>query len=376
MKKKLQVFVSSTFTDLIDERQAAVEAILSAGHIPAGMELFKAGDESQKETIKKWIDESDVYVLILGGRYGTIEPTTGKSYTHWEYDYAGETGIPRFAMVINDEALEGKSKKLGGKDTYEIKNSHKYDEFKSYVLDKTSEFFDDLKDIKLIIHRKLAELAARDSLKGWISAKDIKSNESLVKHITHLHEENSKLKEKNEILVNARDKKEGNSSATANLGVREDISSRIEKIMKILRVEELDKYSEISWIENVDEEDEYEVKLPKPEKNFEAYFRHGEDEILELKLVGIVNLYPSFLDLLSEVRIMLEEHKISNVNHTLNVRFIIAVQGHLSNEIKEAEDFFAKALKASKIKNMKYYSLEIWDEAKLESIERELVLIN
>ena len=47
MKKKLQVFLSSTYTDLIDERQAAVEAILSIGHIPAGMELFKAGNESQ-----------------------------------------------------------------------------------------------------------------------------------------------------------------------------------------------------------------------------------------------------------------------------------------------------------------------------------------
>ena len=38
--KKYQIFVSSTFTDLIAERQSAVEAILKAGHIPAGMELF------------------------------------------------------------------------------------------------------------------------------------------------------------------------------------------------------------------------------------------------------------------------------------------------------------------------------------------------
>ncbi len=63
--KKLQVFVSSTFTDLREERQAAVEAILSAGHIPAGMELFTAGDESQMAVIERWIDESDAYLLIL-----------------------------------------------------------------------------------------------------------------------------------------------------------------------------------------------------------------------------------------------------------------------------------------------------------------------
>lgn len=71
MNKKLQVFVSSTYTDLIEERQATVQAILDAGHIPAGMELFKAG-KSQINTIRKWIDESDVYIVILGGRYGAI----------------------------------------------------------------------------------------------------------------------------------------------------------------------------------------------------------------------------------------------------------------------------------------------------------------
>jgi len=52
-EKKLQVFVSSTYTDLIEERQAAVEAILSSGNIPAGMELFAAGDESQNDSYKK-----------------------------------------------------------------------------------------------------------------------------------------------------------------------------------------------------------------------------------------------------------------------------------------------------------------------------------
>jgi len=51
MRKKLQVFISSTYVDLLDERQAAVQAVLDAGHIPAGMELFKAGNRTQLETI-------------------------------------------------------------------------------------------------------------------------------------------------------------------------------------------------------------------------------------------------------------------------------------------------------------------------------------
>ena len=80
MKKRYQVFICSTFTDLLSERQAAVEAILKAGRIPAGMELFTAGDQSQMDAIRKWIDESDIFMLILGARYGSIEPLSGLSF--------------------------------------------------------------------------------------------------------------------------------------------------------------------------------------------------------------------------------------------------------------------------------------------------------
>jgi hypothetical protein len=88
--KKLQVFVSSTYSDLLEERQACVETILQAGHIPAGMELFAAGSETQLETIKRWIDASDVYMLLLGGRYGSLDPKTKLAYTEVEYRYAIE----------------------------------------------------------------------------------------------------------------------------------------------------------------------------------------------------------------------------------------------------------------------------------------------
>lgn len=100
MEKKYQVFISSTYKDLIEERQKAVEAILNAGHIPAGMELFHAGDETQKELISEWIEDSDIYVLILGGRYGSLD-TDGMGYTHWEYEKAKELGKPIFSFSSN-----------------------------------------------------------------------------------------------------------------------------------------------------------------------------------------------------------------------------------------------------------------------------------
>jgi hypothetical protein len=46
-KGKLQIFLSSTYENLIDQRLAAMEGILAAGHIPAAMEQFSPGDESE-----------------------------------------------------------------------------------------------------------------------------------------------------------------------------------------------------------------------------------------------------------------------------------------------------------------------------------------
>src|SRR5580765_3029840 len=142
IRKRSQVFVSSTFSDLREERQAAVEAILSAGHIPAGMELFAAGDESQMEVIKQWIDESDVFLLILGGRYGSIEPKSGKSYIHLEYQHALSKGKPHFACVIADATLQNSSKYGSSENTKQL------DAFRDLVTSKMVEFWEDPKDIQ------------------------------------------------------------------------------------------------------------------------------------------------------------------------------------------------------------------------------------
>ncbi|MCC5605176.1 DUF4062 domain-containing protein [Nostoc favosum] len=87
MAKKYQMFISSTFADLVGERQAVVKTILDLEQIPSGMEVFPAVDQEQFEYIKKVIDECDYYILIIGARYGSTDQS-GVSFTELEYDYA------------------------------------------------------------------------------------------------------------------------------------------------------------------------------------------------------------------------------------------------------------------------------------------------
>ena len=195
MEKKHQIFISSTFTDLKAERQAAVEAILAAGHIPAGMELFAAGDESQMEVIQRWIDDSDIYMLILGGRYGSLHPSTGFSYTEHEYEYALKNGKPFFALVLTEDAIESKKSELGD-EAKEARNLEKYSAFRQKVLSKISKLVEDCKDIKIGVLESIRLLEKRYSLHGWVRSDSLPDMPPLLKQLSTLSEENTSLKAK------------------------------------------------------------------------------------------------------------------------------------------------------------------------------------
>ena len=61
VKKLYQVFVSSTFDDLKDERREVLQTVIGLDCVPAGMELFAAADEEQFSYIKRVIDICDYY---------------------------------------------------------------------------------------------------------------------------------------------------------------------------------------------------------------------------------------------------------------------------------------------------------------------------
>ncbi len=101
MNKRYQVFLSSTYVDLKEEREEILRILLKLNCFPAGMELFPATDEKQFDYIKKEIDNSDYYLLIIAGRYGSLTPE-GISYTEKEFLYALEKKIPVIAFIHED----------------------------------------------------------------------------------------------------------------------------------------------------------------------------------------------------------------------------------------------------------------------------------
>lgn len=100
MNKKFQIFISSTYTDLVKARSKTSEIILSMYQFPIGMEMFSAGNSDQWTLIKRTIDISDYYLLLIGHRYGSLTEE-GISYTEKEYNYACEKGIPIMAFIRN-----------------------------------------------------------------------------------------------------------------------------------------------------------------------------------------------------------------------------------------------------------------------------------
>lgn len=102
MDKKYQVFVSSTYEDLKEERASVISNLLKNGFIPTGMEYFTATSKTQWDVIEEIIPQCDYYIVIVAGKYGSIEPKTGISYTEKEYDLAINSGVPAIGFLYKD----------------------------------------------------------------------------------------------------------------------------------------------------------------------------------------------------------------------------------------------------------------------------------
>lgn len=168
INKRYQVFVSSTYLDLQEERSEIMQALLELDCMPAGMELFPAASEQQWNWIKKVIAESDYYLVIIGGRYGTISNITGTSYTEMEYRYAIEIGKPIIAF-LHEDPLKIEARKTENS----IHSKKKLDQFRKLAEQRLCKYWSTPSDLGAKVSRSITQLIKHQPAPGWIRADQV-----------------------------------------------------------------------------------------------------------------------------------------------------------------------------------------------------------
>lgn len=100
-----RVFISSTFVDMIPYREALQAAITNCDAVAYGMERFVPAPIRPLDRCYEEISGSQLFVLLIGHRYGEIDKDTGKSYTELEYEKAKEIGLPILAFLLDTEKV-------------------------------------------------------------------------------------------------------------------------------------------------------------------------------------------------------------------------------------------------------------------------------
>jgi hypothetical protein len=102
--------ISSTVSgDMPSLRAAAEKACKKMDMDPLMMEYCPAGGRNKVENSKAMVERADVYVGIVGWRYGEPAPGYDKSLTELEYEWAGERRIKRIVLVRLGESPEGQA---------------------------------------------------------------------------------------------------------------------------------------------------------------------------------------------------------------------------------------------------------------------------
>lgn len=176
IERKYQVFISSTFSDLAVRRQEAIDVIVDAGHIPVALERYPAADDNVPGVVKKTITRCQLYILILGHRYGSISPDGRRSFTELEYEFARENGLTILPFVMHDEdvaELRGKLRKSRkAADKVEQQNEEAFVRFRNRVMAADQHycrvFRKDIGDFKYHAVKSLTKAEDECKLRGWV----------------------------------------------------------------------------------------------------------------------------------------------------------------------------------------------------------------
>lgn len=172
MEKRYQIFLSSTYVDLKDERLEVMRALLELDCIPSGMEYFPATNDDQWSFIQELIDQCDYYIVVVGGRYGSTSED-GLSFTEKEYRYAVEKGIPviGFLHAHPENVPQGKSE--ANPDARK-----KLIAFCELIRTKLCKEWSSPAELGAVVSRSLTQLIKRNPRPGWVRSNHLSSSEA------------------------------------------------------------------------------------------------------------------------------------------------------------------------------------------------------
>jgi Domain of unknown function (DUF4062) len=184
-EKRYQVFVSSTYEDLVEERREVMQALLELDCIPAGMELLPAANEDQWSLIKRVIDASDYYLVIVAGRYGSLG-LDGVGYTEKEYRYASQTGTPIITFLHKDP-----TKLSVAKCETTDAGRKRLDDFRETTKQKMVKYWSSAAELGSVVSRSIVVMMKNSPRVGWIRASEVPDHDVLQENV----ELNAKIRE-------------------------------------------------------------------------------------------------------------------------------------------------------------------------------------
>ena len=106
MKITPEVFVSSTWEDLNDCRSAILANFPRLDILYRGMELFGARTPLPKDAMLAEVRACDLFIGIVGHRYGSEDPGDLCSYTELEYREAMTCKIPVLIFLVDNKSVQ------------------------------------------------------------------------------------------------------------------------------------------------------------------------------------------------------------------------------------------------------------------------------
>jgi hypothetical protein len=192
--KRYQVFISATYLDLREERGVLLQALPTLSCLPTTVEAH-AQSLSTMVNIRRRIDESDYYILLVGSRYGSLMPS-GVSYTHMEYVYAATKQKPM--IVLMHEAPEIRAVEL---QEQQIEGKLKFSDFRKVLLREQANnivYWRDATDLAMVLRNAIPTLVRKHSAAGWVRVGQSSASAELEKQCVALKKRVQELEQERE----------------------------------------------------------------------------------------------------------------------------------------------------------------------------------